>query len=204
MEAVLAKILEKVEAISVEAAARDAALRKEAEARDAALRKEAEARDAALRKEAEARDAALRKEAEARNAALRAEFAALESPSAPSYASVGDEALAALSASRRIVEAAAPPGATAESAPVATPGDLARLRACTSVSALVAAITPLLRTARGFDESVAGDPGFTGASERMPWLVSLQAPLPASQLKQPELFATWVPFWRTLWILRVA
>jgi hypothetical protein len=29
----------------------------------------------------------------------------------------------------------------------------------------------------------------------MPWLDALHAPLPAGQLKRPDFFATWAPFW---------
>ena len=156
----------------------------------------------ALRVEAAARDAATRAEV----AAVRAELAAhregkaVDSPSALSYASVGADALAALAAIGRISDAAAPPegAGAAESAPFATPDDLARLRACTSEPDFVAAITPLLRAARGLDEAGAAADPFARVlvnSERVPWLDALHAQVPAGQLKRPDFFATWAPFW---------
>ena len=154
-----------------------------------------------LRVEAAARDAALRADL----AATARELAALreanaQSPSAPSYATVGAEVLAALEAGRQISVAVAPPeGASAdETAPVASPDDLARLGACPTEHALVAAITPLLRAARGFDEGAPPDPcaRVLVNSARTPWLLdALHSPLPADQLKRPDLFATWQPFW---------
>ena len=124
------------------------ALRGELAARDAA----AQAHMATLLEEFAARDVA----AQARNAALRADLSALRegkspfggrllSPSAQSFADVGSEALAEL-ASRQIMWAAAPPSSSSsrdghrDSEPVASPDDL------------VAAISPLLRAARGLDE----------------------------------------------------
>jgi hypothetical protein len=185
-------------------AARDAAHQRElaeAAAREAA--REA-ARDAARQRELEeavARDAAHQREL----AAIRAELAALrvgkeDSPSAPAYATVGFECLATLTASKRLTDAAAPPedAPAAERAPIASPDDLARLLACATERDLVVAITPLLRAARGFDEAgVGADPcaRLLVNSERTPWLDALHAPLPASQLKRPDLFATWEPFW---------
>ena len=169
-----------------------------------ALRADAERRDATLRADAERRDAA----AVARDAALRAEVAALrpvaldESPSAPSYAVVGSEALLVLEKACRISVAVEPSSGTdaVEGAPVASPDDLARLRACATERELVAAITPLLRAARGFDEAHAAAEADPCArvlvnSERVAWLDSLSTPLPADQLKKPDLFATWTPFW---------
>ena len=162
----------------------------------AAARAEAAARDAALRAEAAARDAALRAEL----AALRLRHADAETPLSPSYASIGDEALTALTAIGRIFSAPVPPdgSSAAEVAPVATPDDLERLRGCAKEHELVAAITPLLRAARGLDGAgVAGDPGprLLVNSEKIPWLDALHAPLPALQLKRPDLFLTWAPFW---------
>ena len=155
----------------------------------------------AARAEAAARDVALRAEL----AATRAELAALrvghaETPLSPSYASIGDEALAALTASGRISSAPVPPdGSSAdESAPICMPDDLERLRGCALEQELVAAITPLLRAARGLDGAgVAGDPcpRVLVNSESTPWLDALHAPLPAGQLKRPDLFLTWAPFW---------
>jgi len=132
-------------------------------------------------------------------AALR-EGKAVDSPSASSYADIGAGALTALVAIGRISEVAAPPeGADeAESAPLAAPDDLARLRACKSESDFVAAVTPLLRAARGLDEAgAAADPcaRVLVNSERTPWLDALHVPLPAGQLKRPDLFVTWAPFW---------
>ena len=121
---------------------------KAARAETAVLRAELAARDSARDSVLAARDSVLA----ARDSALRAELAALRSgglqtPSAVSFAGVGGEALAALAACSRISDAK-----PAEGAPVATPGDLARLRACTSERELVAAIGPLLYEARGFGE----------------------------------------------------
>ena len=167
-------------------------------------RAEAAARDAVLRAEAAARDAGLRAEL----AVLRAEMAALrregrleESPSAPSYATVGDEALVALTASGRISAAAEPAedaAGAAELAPIATPAQLARLCACASEREFVAAITPLMRGARGLDGAgAAADPcaRVLVNSESVAWLDALHKALPAKQLKRPDLFATWAPFW---------
>ena len=92
-----------------------------------------------------------------------------------------------------------PQGASAdESAPFASATELARLRDCKTEATLVAAITPLLRAARGFDEEGAlADPcaRLLLNSEAIRWLDALHAPLPNNQLKKPDLFATWVPFW---------
>ena len=186
----LAKMMRSLLAQNAEAAARE-------EARDAAHQRELA--EAAAREEA--RDAARQREL----AAIRAELAALcagkvDSPSAPAYATVGFECLATLAASKCLTDAAAPPedAPAAERAPIASPEDLARLLACATERDLVVAITPLLRAARGFDE--AGVEAYPCArllvnSERTPWLDALHAPLPASQLKRPDLFATWEPFW---------
>jgi len=209
-------------ALRADTAARDAALRADTAARDAALRADMSAlradtvaRDAALRADmaalradTAARDAALRADNAARDAALLAEMAALrregrlvESPSAPSYATVGDEALVALTASGRISAAAEPAedaAGAAELAPIATPAQLARLCACASEREFVAAITPLMRGARGLDGAgAAADPcaRVLVNSESVAWLDALHKALPAKQLKPPDLFATWAPFW---------
>ena len=200
-------ILEELRLLRAEA--REAALR--TEAREAALR--AEAREAALR--TEAREAALR--AEAREAAMRMEariFAELSAmrtgsallSSAPSRATVGAEALAALVASHQISVAAAPDeGLSAEDlAPLASPDDLERMRACEREASLVEVVAPLLRAARGFDngEVAAGagealDPcaRVLVNSESIRWLDDLRAPLQARHLLKPDLFATWAPLW---------
>ena len=143
----------------------------------------------------------LREEAAARDAALRVILeGGGETPLSPTYATVGDDALAALRVAGRISLAPVPPedASAAESAPVATPDDLGRLLACASERDLVAAISPLLRAARGLDGAgVAADPCplVLVNSERTPWLDALPAPLPADQLKRPDLFSTWAPFW---------
>jgi len=225
----VAALFEQIRLLREEAAARDAAARAEAVARDAAARAEAAARDAAARAEAEARDAAARAEAEARDAAaraearaeaeardavaaarmaaLRAELAALrqgraETPLSPSYATVGAEALEALAASEGISTLPAPAAdaPAAESAPAASPSELAVLRACTTERDFVAAITPLLRAARGLDAAGAGAgadpcPRVLVNSEVSPWLDALHAPLSLDQRKRPDLFVTWAPFW---------
>ena len=201
LERTLAEVLGEMRQLRRDTAERDA----KAAEREALLRKEAAEREALLRKEAAERDAQLRKEAAERDARLRADFAALlapkESPSATSYANVGSEALAALTTSGRIAQAEPPPaGATAEElAPIASPADLAILSACRSESELVAAITPLLSAARGFPGAGAAvvDPcaRLLVNSERIAWLDSLDAPMPADQRKRPDLFATWAPFW---------
>ncbi len=211
-------LVEMVKTLLEQNAARDAAHQRElAEAaareaaRDAAHQRElAEAaareaaRDAAHQRElAEAaeREAAFQREL----AAIRADLAALrvgkvDSPSAPAYATVGYECLTTLAAIKSISDAAAPPedAPAAERAPIASPGDLARLLACATERDLVVAITPLLRAARGFD-GVGAEAGPCARllvnSERTPWLDALHAPLPAGQLKRPDLFATWKPFW---------
>ena len=150
--------------------------------------------------------AALRKEAAVRDAALRAKLSLLIadrvlSPSAPSYATVGTEALAALTASGRIAVADLSPASApdAERAPFATAADLTKLSECKSERELVLAITPLLLAARGFDVAAGAttDPcaRVLVNSERTPWLDALHAPLPSDQLKRPDLFATWAPFW---------
>jgi tRNA A-37 threonylcarbamoyl transferase component Bud32 len=157
-----------------------------------------------MRAEAAARDVALRAEL----AMLRAEMAALrregrleESPSAPSYATVGDEALVALTLSGRISAAAEPAedaAGDAELAPIATPAELAHLCACASEREFVAAITPLMRGARGLDGAgAAADPcaRVLVNSESVAWLDALHKALPTKQLKRPDLFATWAPFW---------
>ena len=192
----LAQLVEQMQLTRAEAAARDAVLR----ADTAALRADNAAREAALR----ADNAALR----ADMAVLRAEMAALrregrlkETPSAPSYATVGDEALVALTASGRISAAAEPAedaAGAAELAPIATPAQLARLCACASEREFVAAITPLMRGARGLDGAGAAvDPcaRVLVNSESVAWLDALHKALPAKQLKRPDLFATWAPFW---------
>ena len=165
------------------------------------LRAEAAARDVSLRISTES----LRAEAAARDAVLRAQLATLlegkvETPLSPSYASVGEEALAVLAASGRITTAIEPPAAAGvdESAPVATPDDIVHLLACTSERNLVATITPLLRAARGLDGHLNfADPcaRVLVKSESGGWLDALHAPLPASHLKRPDLFVTWSPFW---------
>jgi hypothetical protein len=225
MEAQLASLIALLELGRTEAAARYDAMRAEAAARYDAMRAEAAAHSAeaaarydamraeaaahsaeaatrydAMRAEASARSA----EAAARNRLMLAELAALragnpvESPSANSYATVGAEALTALKMACNIKCAAAPPeGATeAERAPIASPADLARLGACTLESDFVAAITPLLRAARGLEAGASTDPCalILVNSERAPWLDSLAAPLSSEQLKRPELFTTWAPF----------
>jgi len=214
MDALLAQLVEQTQLMRAEAAARDVALREEAAAAlDAALRAEAAARDVALREEAAAAlDAALRAEAAARDVALRAEMAVLRAEMAalrregrleesPSYATVGDEALVALTASGRISAAAEPAedaAGAAELAPIATPAELAHLCACASEREFVAAITPLMRGARGLDGAgAAADPcaRVLVNSERVAWLDALHKALPAKQLKRPDLFATWAPFW---------
>ena len=142
--------------------------------------------------------------AAARHEALRAELAALracalESPSATSYGTIGTEALLALEQGSSIATAHAPPeGATgADLAPIASLDDLRSLCACSTESELVALITPLLQAARGLEAGAAADPCARVLinSERSPWLDSLAAPLPADQLKRPDLFVTWAPFW---------
>jgi hypothetical protein len=170
-----------------------AALRADTAARDAALRADM----AALRADNAARDAALLAEM----AALRREGRLVESPSATSYATVGDEALVALTASGRISAAAEPSedaAGAAELAPIATPAQLARLCACASEREFVAAITPLMRGARGLDGAgAAADPcaRVLVNSESVAWLDALHKALPAKQFKRPDLFATWAPFW---------
>ena len=72
------------------------------------------------------------------------------------------------------------------------------MRACVRESDLVDAAMPLLRAARGFDEEDAlADPCARALvnSENVKWLDALRAPLPPSQLRKPDLFATWAPFW---------
>ena len=158
----------------------------------------------ALREDAEKREAALRVEAKEREAALFARLSKREilSPSAPSFANVGHEALEALERSRRIHVAPTPPESANgnESAPFASIDDLERLRSCKTERDLVAEITHLLRVARGFDETHAAEEADPCArvlvnSEQEPWLDALNAPLPVGQLKRPDLFATWSPFW---------
>ena len=125
-----------------------------ARAETTAARAEAAAATAELRAELLARDAAARAEATVRDAALRAMVDGRgETPLSPSYATVGSEALDVLTTNQRIYSVPAPPeGApAAASAPVATPEDLGRLLACAWERDLVAAITPLLQAARGFD-----------------------------------------------------
>ena len=183
----------------------DATLAQVREQMKSLLREEA----AAARAEAAARDATARAEAAARDAALRAELAAIrlgaaETPLSPSYASVGDEALATLTAIGRISSMPEPSvgASAAERAPVATSADLERLRTFSSERELVAAITPLLRAARGFGEAGAAAAAAADAcprvlvnSESTPWLDALHAPLPPDQLKRPDLCSTWAPFW---------
>ena len=195
MDALLAQLVEQTQLMRAEDAAR-AELRAEAAALDAALHAEAAARDVALRAEM----AVLRAEM----AALRREGRLEESPSAPSYATVGDEALVALTASGRISAAAEPAedaAGASELAPIATPAELAHLAhlcACASEREFVAAITPLMRGARGLDGAgAAADPcaRVLVNSESVAWLDALHKALPAKQLKRPDLFATWAPFW---------
>ena len=197
-------LVEMVKTLLEQNAARDAAHQRElaeAAAREAA-------RDAAHQRElAEAaeREAARETAFQRELAAIRADLAALrvgkvDSPSAPAYATVGYECLTTLAAIKSISDAAAPPedAPAAERAPIASPGDLARLLACATERDLVVAITPLLRAARGFD-GVGAEAGPCARLlvniERTPWLDALHAPLPAGQLKRPDLFATWKPFW---------
>ena len=148
--------------------------------------------------------AALREDAERREAVLFARLSIREnlSPSAPSFATVGYEALEALERSRRIHVAPTPPESADgnESAPFASIVDLERLRSCKTERDLVAEITPLLSVARGFDETHAAEEADPCVrvlvnSEQVPWLDALHAPLPVGQLKRPDLFATWQPFW---------
>ena len=185
MDALLQQVIEQMQALRADAAA-------------------AAARDAVLRAELAEREAA----AAARDTVLRAELAAFRegkalSPSAPSYASVGAEALQALEDRRHISVASEPPADAPEDecAPVASPVDAERLRTCTDEHDLVAAITPLLRAARGFDDigDAQGPPDPCARvlvnSELTPWLDALHSPLRFSLLKRPDLFATWSPFW---------
>ena len=155
-------ILEDLRMLRKEAAARDEAavareeaLRKKAAARDeaAVAREEALRKEAAAREEAAvAREEALRKEAAARYEVLTARLNDLslligalvgpkESPSAASFATIGAEALLVLERTRGISSAPPPPEGAPDSerAPIASPGDLARLRACTTESAFVLA-----------------------------------------------------------------
>ena len=122
------------------------------------------------------------------------------SPSAPSFATAGTDALSVLEAGGNI-SFAVPPMAGAPAnvcAPVAGPVDMLRLSTLTRESELVAAITPLLRAARDFDAAgVSADP-FARVlinSENVPWLDALDAPLRPEQRRRPDLFATWAPFW---------
>ena len=83
-------------------------------------------------------------------------------------------------------------------APLASRDDLVSMRACVRESDLVDAAMPLLRAARGFDEEDAlADPcaRVLVNSENVKCLDALRAPLPPSQLRKPDLFATWAPVW---------
>jgi hypothetical protein len=181
---------EEYAALIAAAAARAEALREEYAARDAA----AAARDTA----SAAREAALYTRISSRIAAV------IESSRAPSPSSttVGDRALHALSVMKRIFHLQPPPDGASddEKAPIATPEDLRRLlAACTWRSDLVAAVTPLLRAARGLDalpEPSPADPCplVLVNSEGVAWLDALSAPQPAGHLKRPDLFVTWAPF----------
>ena len=130
-------------------------------------------------------------------------FPAAGSPLSQSYASVGTEALAVLNGIPGSVSTFAEVGSDAsaeECSPLASLDDLERMRACENEADLVAAVTPLLRSARGFEEAGAGEAADPCArvlvnSEKVGWLDSLRAPLPADQLKKPDLFVTWAPFW---------
>jgi len=186
----VAQLLEQISLLRADSAA--------ATARAAALAEAVRAEAEAARAEAAARDVALR-------AVLRAELVALregkaETPLSQSYATVGADALAALTASEHIFTLPVPAAdaSAAESAPVATPSELMLLRDCASERALVLAITPLLRAARGLDAAGADAdtcPRVLVNSEVSPWLDSLSTPLPADQRKRPDLFVTWAPFW---------
>jgi len=149
---------------------------------------------------------ALQADAARREAALLARLSTnreILSPSVPSFANVGHEALEALKASRCIYVAPTPPESSADGndiAPFASINDLERLRSCKTERDLVAEITPLLRAARGLDETLAAEEADPCArvlvnSEQEPWLDALHAPLPEGQLRRPDLFATWLPFW---------
>ena len=122
-----------------------------------------------------------------------------DSPLSPSFAAVGGEALTTLRGiPGAISELVEPPESAPEDerAPFASAAELARLRDCASEAELVAAITPLLRAARGFDEEGA-DPcaRLLVNSEAVRWLDALRVPLPHGQLKEPDMFVTWAPFW---------
>jgi hypothetical protein len=191
------KIVKDSAELRAEIAARDAA----AAARDAA----AAARDAATAAQVET----LRMEIAAATARTEAQIAAASrvggSPLSPSYAAVGDTALHTLTSARRIFHLQPPPDGASddEKAPVAAPEDLGRLLACTSERDLVKTITPLLRAARGLD--VAPEPSPADPcplvlvnSEGVAWLDALSPAQPADQLKRPDLFVTWAPFWSGL------
>ena len=128
-------------------------------------------------------------------------FPAAGSPLSESYASVGTDALAVLNGIPGSVSTFAEVDASAEEcSPLASRDDLERMRACEKEADLVAAVTPLLRSARGFEEAGAGEAADPCArvlvnSEKVGWLDSLRAPLPAGQLKKPGIFVTWAPFW---------
>jgi hypothetical protein len=219
LHAAAAALREEYAALIAAAAARDTAAAARAEAlreEYAALIAAAAARAEALREEYAARDtaaAARDTAAAAREAALYTRIssriaAVIESSRAPSPSSttVGDRALHALSVMKRIFHLQPPPDGASddEKAPIATPEDLRRLlAACTWRSDLVAAVTPLLRAARGLDalpEPSPADPCplVLVNSEGVAWLDALSAPQPAGHLKRPDLFVTWAPFWSGL------
>jgi hypothetical protein len=123
-----------------------------------------------------------------------------ETPSMTTFASIGQETLAALTKSNRIFALTTPSsGASAdELAPIATPDNLALLSACTSEAELVKVITPLLRIARfGKTRTDDGDPcrPVLVNSERHKWLDALHKPLAPALLKKPDLFVTAEMFW---------
>jgi hypothetical protein len=160
---------------------------------------------AARAEAAEARAEAVAARAET-HAVLRTELVSIlgrgNGPLSPSFATVGDEALSALRLAGRIFSLSPPPtgASAAESASVVTPDELQRLRSCTSEHKLVATITPLLRAVRGLDfapEPSPADPCplVLVNSEDVAWLDALPTPLPTKQLRRPDLFLTWAPFW---------
>jgi hypothetical protein len=196
-----------VEAMRAEiaaAAARDAAAAAQVEAMRVEIAAAA-ARDAAAAAQVET----LHVEIAAAAARTEAQIAAASrvggSPLSPSYAAVGDTALHTLTSARRIFHLQPPPDGASddEKAPVAAPEDLGRLLACTLERDLVKTITPLLRAARGLD--VAPEPSPADPcplvlvnSEGVAWLDALSPAQPADQLKRPDLFVTWAPFWSGL------
>ena len=188
----------------------------EAKARDEALRAEfAEAKvsiEAGLA-EAKVRAEVLRAEQAESSQLVLAKLAdrhgGAQSPSAPSFATVGDEALKALRASGRIVTAAEPPAdaSYADSVPVASAADLARLGAFELVADFVRAFTPFLWAARGFHGARAGvDPCARVLinSENVPWLDAIDGPLKPDQRKRPDFFQRGRPFGQAAWMLTAA